>query len=120
MSDKKIWLYSSISQELIKSDGIEEYKEKLNELQDVAAEVSNEGVLVTFLIPKGSKYRTYEKAIQNLSLLKKIYNERVFIADPQSAFENKEIDELLFQINKKIDKRKKINKQKRNKKKEKK
>jgi len=115
MSDKKVWIYSLISPNLKKREGMEEVDEKINELKEVAADVANEGNLVVYLFDKASKYRTIEKAITNLSLLGKIYNERTFTSAHESSYEYSEIKKHLHEINKIIDKRKKENKSRRKK-----
>lgn len=105
--NKKIWAYTTISSDLKKRDGIGDYNKKVEELKEASSELAPEGNLIVYLFDVKTKYRYYEKAVMNLSLIPKIFNERALFSDPESAVELQEIKLLLGKVNKIIDKQKK-------------
>jgi len=109
MAENKLWLDSIVSSRLYGKEELSEYGKKVNELKDLAEEISPAGRLIVFLTTSSEKFKPADKAVANIASMKKFYNENTISSNPEIAIELSKLVEHINDINKIIDKRRKKN-----------
>jgi hypothetical protein len=99
----------SFSDRLIGNLYLEEFKEKVEELKDLASKLAPGGELVVSVVTNGERFRPVERAMVNLTYMKRLYNERTLMAKPELANELGRVASILKQFNDMVNKRRAAN-----------
>jgi hypothetical protein len=99
----------SFSDRLIGNLYLEEFKEKVEELKDLASKLAPGGELVVSVVTNGERFRPVERAMVNLTYMKRLYNERTLMAKPELANELGRVASVLKQFNDMVNKRRAAN-----------
>lgn len=99
----------SFSDRLVGNLYLEEFKEKVEELKDLASKLAPGGELVISIVTSGERFRPVERAMVNLTYMKRLYNERSLMAKPELANELGRIATTLKQFNETVSKRRSAN-----------
>lgn len=95
----------SFSDRLVGNLYLEEFREKVEELKDLASKLAPGGELVISVVTSGERFRPVERAMVNLTYMKRVYNERTLMAKPELANELGRIASVLKQFNDIVNKR---------------
>lgn len=101
-----IWSDYSISSKLLGNEYYNEFKDKLNELMEIANKMAPEGRFVMSLSTKDEKFRDLEVLASNAIIAKKIFNERSIMSNPANATEFGSLLVKVRDINTFLDKKK--------------
>ena len=99
----------SFSDRLIGNLYLEEFKEKVEELKDLASKLAPGGELVVSVVTNGERFSPVERAMVNLTYMKRLYNERTLMAKPELANELGRVASILKQFNDMVNKRRAAN-----------
>lgn len=105
----KAALEFSFSDRLIGNPYLDEFREKVEELRDLASKLAPQGELVVSIVPNAERFRPISRALVNLVRMKRLYNERALMARPELAQELSKVATVIKQLNATVDKRRIIN-----------
>lgn len=114
MADEiKIQTVVSVSPDLPKKEVAQTLNNLVAESEAVLAPLMGGGKLIVFALSRKDRYHIFDRAATNLSLLRKIYNDREILENPELGKEFAEIGDMLKKINAIIEKRKEAYKKRR-------
>lgn len=113
MNERKVQKVISVSPDLPKKEVAETLNKIFAEHDSILEAAMPNGKLIVFALSKKDRFHTLDKAATNLSLLRKIYNDREILENPELGKEFNEIAQHLKEINSIMEKRKQAFKKKR-------
>ena len=110
----KIRIAVSVSPDLPKKEVAQEIERVLESaLDEGLGSFMPEGKLVVFALSRRDRFQMLDKAITDISLIRKIYNDRSLLSNPELSEELSEIGKHLQAVVDIIDRRKKVFRNKR-------